>query len=83
MGAVMDENLAINMWWYPKTPMNEQAPLRVVIFSGQSAIPVILAGSTVAPSLVRHTPRKSIVGCMKMDLLSLRCSLFLARRSKA
>jgi len=60
----MEENPAINMQWYPKTPMNEWAPLRVVMFSGQSAILAILAGSMVAPSLVRHTPRKSIVGFM-------------------
>ena len=26
MGVVMEENPAINMQWYPKTPMNEQAP---------------------------------------------------------
>jgi len=83
IGAVMEENLAINMRWYPKTPMNERAPLRVVMFSGQSAIPAILAGSTVALSLVRRTPKKSMVGFMKIDLLSLRCSPFLARRSKA
>jgi len=55
MGAMMEENPVINMWWYPKTPTNEQAPLRVVISSGHSAIPAILAGSTVAPSLVRRT----------------------------
>jgi len=79
----MEENLAINMWWYPKTPINKQAPLRVVMFSGQSAILAILAGSTVVLSLVRHTPKKSMVGFIKMDLLSLRCSLFLARRLKA
>jgi len=82
IGAVMEENLAINMRWYPKTPTNERAPLRVVMFSGQSAIPVILAGSTVAPSLVRRTPRKSMVGFINIDLLSLRCSPFLASRSK-
>jgi len=36
MGAVIEENLVINMRWYPKTPMNERAPLRVVMFSRQA-----------------------------------------------
>ena len=64
------------------TPRKPLACHRLIMLQGYSASPVILAGSTVTPSLDILTPRKSICGCIKIDLESLRWRPCFARRSK-
>jgi len=82
IGAAMVEKFLMNILWYPVTPRKPLACLRLTIFRGYSVIPAILAGSMVAPCFKIRTPRKSIWGCMKIDLDSFRCRPCSARRSK-
>jgi len=82
MGAAMAEKFLMNILWYPVTPRKPLACLRLTILRGYSAIPVILAGLIVVLCFEMHTPRKSIWGCMKIDLDSFRCRPCSARRSK-
>src|SRR5579863_9470697 len=83
MGAAISEKWGMNMQWYLTTLMKLQAPLIFQMFLGHSLIPAILAGLTVTPSFEMRTPRKSICGCMKMLLDSLRwspCAMSMLKR---
>jgi len=82
IGAAMVEKFLMNILWYLVTPRKPLACLRLRMLRGYSAMPAILAGSIVAPCFKMHTPRKSIWGCMKIDLDSFRCRLCSTRRSK-
>jgi len=82
IGAAMVEKFLMNILWYLVMPRKPLACLRLRILRGYSAIPAILARLMVAPCFEMRTPRKSIWGCMKIDLDSFRCRLCSARRSK-
>jgi len=82
MGAAMVEKFLMNILWYPVMPRKPLACLRLTMLQGYSVIPAILAGLIVAPCFKMCTPRKSIWGCMKIDLDSFRCRPCSAKMSK-